>query len=135
MSKAKKNESVEAEKPTGEVIFLETFTEIPKPKYTLKKAGRTTYDDRCKALIATGDLTVKTLDLVLMLAVAADQIENAIQNGGKNMRAASEMQRAAMLKLDKFDADKQIASPGQGSNTFSRFGFARKAWERRHSID
>ena len=117
--KVRTDESSEGEtQQTGEVVFLDAFTEIPEPKFPLKETGQKTYQERCGVLLKRGLLTVATKDLVEMLAVADDALFDAVSNGGKNLRAASEMKRAALLKLDKLDADQTIASPGQDKKPF-----------------
>ena len=116
------------------VIDLDIFREIPVPTYPLKKAGKKKFEEWCKSLISAGLLTQKSLEHVESLSLATDLIIASISNGGKNMRAATEMQRSAMLKLEKLDADKGIKVKGnQGNNPFAKFGFARRARERQIS--
>ena len=136
MSKIDKTEDAqqlaEINKSTGEVVYLDILKEIPDPKFPLGKAGTNTYNERCKALLKAGLLTVNTKDFVEMLAVADDLMEKSINNGGKNMRVAAEMKRSALIKLDKIDADQIVVTPGQGKGAHSRFGFAKRARQREH---
>lgn len=123
------------EESSGNVIFLDPLNAVPEPKLPLKEVGRKTYDERCDALLKRGLLTINTKDLVEMLAVADDALHMAITNGGKNLRAAAEMKRSALLKLDKLDADKIVITPGQGKSDFAKFGFAKRARQRHLDTD
>lgn len=133
MSKAKKkqeHEEVSKLPDDDNVVFLDTFTEIPDPKFPLGEVGTKTYQERCGVLLRAGLLTVNTKDLVETLALADDLVAKSIANGGKNFRAAAEMKRAALLKLDKINADQVVVSPGQGKSAFAKFGFAKRARQR-----
>lgn len=113
------------------VIELETFTEIPEPQFKLsKETGRVTYDRWCRELIKAGKLTIKALEHVTSLAIADDELAKAIETG-KSSRGAMELRRAAMLKLEKYEADSHVPVR-QGDNPFAIFGFAKRAREARH---
>ena len=130
MSKVNQAEQIDAGSP--DVIDLERFREVPTPTFPLKKPGRKTYDEWCKTLINSGLLTQRTQEHVEALALSTDLIITSLKNDHKNMRAATEMRRAAMMKLEKLDADKGIKGQGiQGDNPFAKFGFAGRARERR----
>jgi hypothetical protein len=117
----------------GEVHFLTSFKELPEPNIPLLAAGRKVYDEWCRTLIKSGLLTLKTREYVEMLAIATDDIAYAIEKGKRPTRQAIEAKRAAMMKLERLDAEQTIVGPqGEGGNAYAAFGFARRARQRRH---
>lgn len=117
----------------GEVHFLTSFKELPEPNIPLLVSGRKVYDEWCRTLIKSGLLTLKTREYVEMLAIATDDIAHAIGKGKRPTRQAMEAKRAAMMKLERLDAEQTIIGPqGEGINDYAHFGFARRAKQRRH---
>lgn len=117
----------------GEVHFLTSFKEIPEPNIPLLAAGTKVYQEWCRTLIKSGLLTLKTREYVEMLAIATDDIAHAIQKGRRPTRQAMEAKRAAMMKLERLDAEQTIVgTQGEGSNPYAAFGFARRATARKH---
>lgn len=120
----------------AEVHFLPSFKEVPAPNIPLLKAGQGVYDEWCRTLIKSGLLTLKSREYVEMLAIATDDIAFAIEKGKRPTRQAMEAKRAAMMKLEKLDANQTLAGPqGQGGNPYANFGFARRARAKRHGQD
>lgn len=115
----------------GEVHFLTSFKELPEPNIPLLAAGRKVYDEWCRTLIRSGLLTLKTREYVEMLAIATDDIAHAIGKGKRPTRQAMEAKRAAMMKLERLDAEQTIVGPAGGENVYSRFGFAKRAKQAR----
>lgn len=118
----------------GNVHFLASFSDLPEPNIPLLASGRKVYEDWCRTLIKAGLLTLKTREYVEMLAIATDDIAFAIEKGKRPTRQAMEAKRAAMMKLERLDAEQTIVgTQGEGQSTYARFGFARRAKQRRHS--
>jgi len=118
----------------GEVHFLTSFKELPEPNIPLLASGRKVYEEWCRTLIKSGLLTLKTREYVEMLAIATDDIAYAIGKGKRPTRQAMEAKRAAMMKLERLDAEQTIVgSQGEGQSPYAAFGFARRARQRRHS--
>lgn len=118
-------------KPTATLHILDSYKEIPAPNVPLLKEGQRVYDDWCRTLIKSGMLTMKSREYVEMLAIATDDIAFTINKGKRPTRQAMEAKRAAMMKLEKLDADTQIEGPGRGENPYAAFGFAKRARQRR----
>lgn len=117
----------------GEVHFLTSFKELPEPNIPLLAAGTKVYQEWCRTLIKSGLLTLKTREYVEMLAIATDDIAYAIGKGKRPTRQAMEAKRAAMMKLERLDAEQTIVGPeGKGGNPYAAFGFARRTRQRRH---
>src|SRR5690606_9839903 len=117
----------------GEVHFLTSFKELPEPNIPLLAAGRKVYEEWCRTLIKSGLLTLKTREYVEMLAIATDDIAFAIEKGRRPTRQAMEAKRAAMMKLERLDAEQTIVGPqGEGQSPYAAFGFARRTRQRRH---
>ena len=116
-----------------EVHFLTSFKELPEPNIPLLSAGTKVYQEWCRTLIKSGLLTLKTREYVEMLAIATDDIAYAIDKGKRPTRQAMEAKRAAMMKLEKLDAEQTIIGPAGGENPYAAFGFARRTRQRRHS--
>lgn len=116
----------------GAVHFLPSFEEIPPSNIPLLESGNKVYQEWCRTLIKSGLLTLKTREYVEMLAIATDDIAYAIEKGKRPTRQAMEAKRAAMMKLEKLDANQSIVTPAGGEQTYSAFGFARRARNRRH---
>lgn len=117
----------------GEVHFLTSFKELPEPNIPLLAAGRKVYDEWCRTLIKSGLLTLKTREYVEMLAIATDDIAYSIDKGKRPTRQAIEAKRAAMMKLERLDAEQTIVgSKGEGQSVYASFGFARRARNRLH---
>lgn len=133
MKTEEQREKAPSEAAGGEVHFLPTFKDIPDPNIPLLDAGRKVYDEWCRTLIKSGLLTLKTREYVEMLAIATDDIAHAIAKGKRPTRQAMEAKRAAMMKLEKLDAEQTIVGPAGGENPYAAFGFARRARKRRHS--
>jgi len=130
MRSKEKAEALPAE--GGALHYLPTFREIPEPNIPLLVAGRKVYDEWCRTLIRASLLTLKTREYVEMLAIATDDIAFAIEKGKRPSRQAMEAKRAAMMKLEKLDANTTIATPGGGDSPYQHFGFARRARQRAH---
>lgn len=130
---AKAKKKVIAPEKSGEVVFLDTFTEIPPCDFPLQKVGQETYDEWCRTLLRTGRLTVKSLEYVQMLAVAKDAVQQALEAGKPAPGRAIDGMRSAMLKLEKVDADTAITTPQGSENIYATFGFAKSARAERHS--
>lgn len=117
----------------GEVHFLTSFKELPEPNIPLLAAGTKVYEEWCRTLIKSGLLTLKTREYVEMLAIATDDIAFAIGKGKRPTRQAIEAKRAAMMKLERLDAEQTIVGPSGGENVYAQFGFARRAKQKRFS--
>lgn len=116
----------------GEVVFLQPLKEIPDPNIPLLATGKKVYDEWCRTLLRSGMLTLKSREYVEMLAIATDDIAYAIERGKRPSRQSMEAKRAAMMKLEKLDANQTIMAGGGGENPYAAFGFARRAKQRRH---
>lgn len=116
----------------GEVHFLHPLRDIPEPNIPLLKAGLGVYNEWCRTLLRSGMLTLKSREYVEMLAIATDDIAYAIEKGKRPTRQAMEAKRAAMMKLEKLDANQTIIGPQGGENAYAAFGFARRARAKRH---
>lgn len=133
MPRKEKQQKVEDAAPeSGALHYLPTFKELPEPNIPLLTAGRKVYEEWCRTLIRSSLLTLKTREYVEMLAIATDDIAFAIDKGKRPSRQAMEAKRAAMMKLEKLDANTTIATPGGGDSPYQHFGFARRARQRRH---
>lgn len=120
----------------GEVHFLGSFQELPEPNIPLLENGRRVYEQWCRSLIKAGLLNLKTREYVEMLAIATDDIAVTVAKGKRPTRQAMEAKRAAMMKLEKIDANQTIiGAEGEGQSIYARFGFAKRARERRHRHD
>jgi hypothetical protein len=129
----KTKEQQQTPSSAGEVHFLTSFKELPEPNIPLLAAGRKVYDEWCRTLIKSGLLTLKTREYVEMLAIATDDIAYAIGKGKRPTRQAMEATRAAMMKLERLDAEQTIVGQeGKGGNPYAAFGFARRTRQRRH---
>lgn len=117
----------------GKVHFLQPLKEIPDPNVPLLKEGHGVYTQWCRTLLKSGMLTLKSREYVELLAIATDDIAYQIRKGKRPTRQAMEAKRAAMMKLEKLDANATIASPGGGESVYSAFGFAKRARAARHS--
>jgi hypothetical protein len=113
--------------------ILDNYKEIPAPNVPLLKEGQRVYDEWCRTLIKSGMLTMKSREYVEMLAIATDDIAFTINKGKRPTRQATEAKRAAMMKLEKLDADTHIEGPGRGENIYAAFGFAKRAKQQRHT--
>lgn len=130
MRKTKPDEQRDSE--GGNVHFLQPLKEIPDPNVPLMKEGKGVYDQWCRTLIKSGMLTLKSREYVELLAIATDDIAYTINKGKRPTRQAMEAKRAAMMKLEKLDANATIATPGGGDSPYAHFGFARRARSARH---
>jgi len=128
-----KEKTEKASTESGELHFLPTFSEVPEPNIPLLKEGWKVYQEWCRTLIRSGMLTLKSREYVEMLAIATDDIAFAINKGKRPSRQAMEAKRAAMMKLEKLDANQTIVGPKGGESPYASFGFARRARQRRHS--
>jgi hypothetical protein len=116
----------------GTLHFLPAFKEVPEPNIPLLETGKKVYDEWCRTLIRSGLLTLKSREYVEMLAIATDDISYAIGKGKRPSRQAIEAKRAAMMKLEKLDANQTIVTSGGGESPYAAFGFARRTRQRRH---
>lgn len=132
---AEKEESSEtsAESSGAQIISLGVYSEIPDPDIPLDVVGRRVYDDRCRSLLETRHLTLKTREYVELLAIAKQTMAAHIQKGRQPTKGHLEAVRAAMLKLEKIDSDKTFNGHEKAENVYGRFGFAKRAREARHS--
>lgn len=117
----------------GNVHFLQPLKEIPDPNVPLMKEGHKVYTDWCRTLIKSGLLTLKSREYVELLAIATDDIAYTINKGKRPTRQAMEAKRAAMMKLEKLDANQTLATPGGADSVYAAFGFARRAKSARHA--
>jgi hypothetical protein len=111
----------------GNVHFLQPLKEIPDPNVPLMKEGHGVYTQWCRMLLKSGMLTLKSREYVELLAIATDDIAYTIGKGKRPTRQAMEAKRAAMMKLEKLDANATIASPSGGESPYAAFGFAKRA--------
>lgn len=131
MVKTKEKSKAARSEAGGEVLFLGSYSEIPESNVPLMAKGRKVYDEWCRTLLKSGLLTLATREYVEMLAVATDDIDDAVSRGKRPSRQAMEAKRAAMMKLEKLDAGAAIITPAGGENPYKQFGFARRAKEHR----
>jgi hypothetical protein len=127
-----KTKAEQQENEGGNVHFLQPLKEIPDPNVPLLKEGRGVYEQWCRTLIKSGMLTLKSREYVELLAIATDDIAFTINKGKRPTRQAMEAKRAAMMKLEKLDANQTIASPGGNSQVYAAFGFAKRARAAKH---
>jgi hypothetical protein len=116
----------------GNVHFLQPLKEIPDPNVPLMKEGHKVYTEWCRTLIKSGMLTLKSREYVELLAIATDDIAFTINKGKRPTRQAMEAKRAAMMKLEKLDANQTIVTAGGGDSVYAAFGFAKRSRTARH---
>ncbi|MEM7303396.1 MAG: hypothetical protein AAF468_20135 [Pseudomonadota bacterium] len=120
-------------KSGSNIVHLETFREIPEPDCPLGPVGAKIYNEHCRSLIRAGRLTIRTKEYVELLALSKEDIVDARKDGKRAPRQAVEGVRAALMKLEKEDADSPIQTGAGADNPFQRFGFAKRARHRNHS--
>lgn len=128
-------DDIEESGPSGTVIKLPTFTEIPPADMFLGQIGRKKYEEWCRALVDAGSLDFNSKGIVESYAVSCDLLDKASREG-KATRAPLEMQGKALRMLQKLVSNGSVAPSGpKGQGTYNQFGFARRAGLRRHSPD
>lgn len=117
----------------GNVHFLQPLKEIPDPNVPLLKEGHGVYTQWCRMLLKSGMLTLKSREYVELLAIATDDIAFTIGKGKRPTRQAMEAKRAAMMRLEKLDANQTLVAPGGGASIYAAFGFAKRVRAARHA--
>lgn len=118
----------------AEVLFLKGYSDIPPPSVPLGKAARDIYDSYCRMMLKRGLLTIPNHEHAENYAIGKDMVVKAYAAGKAPQRYATEMMRAAKMKLDKLGLNDEIHSPvRQGESPYQRFGFAKRARQARNS--
>lgn len=119
------NDEMAGQKPAN-VVRLDSYKEIPEPDLPLQPIGRKVYDDWCRNLLKFGVLTIQAKDAVEMLAIAKQSIAASLAKGKQPTRQAFDMQRAAMIRLEKLDAPETLGKADGHENPYAKFGFAKR---------
>lgn len=113
---------------TAEKLFMEGYSDIPPCSVPLCKTAQELYENYCRMLLKRGLLTIPNREHAENYAIGKDVVIKAYAAGKNPPRYATEMMRAAKMKLDRLGLNDEIQSPGASNeNPFEGFGFARRA--------
>jgi len=118
---------------TAEKLFMEGHSEIPPCSVPLCPSAQALYENYCRMLLKRGLLTIPNHEHAENYAIGKDVVIKAYAAGKNPPRYATEMMRAAKMKLDRLGVNDEIQSPGASNeNPFEGFGFARRLRQERH---
>lgn len=104
---------------------------IPELEYPLCDEAQIAYLKWARLLLDKGLLTSLSIESVKDLAIAEHDLAKAIR-GGKGLRYPREARAMAMRKLTKLYGNSSLPSSPAAANPYAKFGFAKRARQRRH---
>lgn len=117
---------------TAEKLFMEGYSDIPPCSVPLCKTAQELYENYCRMMLKRGVLTIPNREHAENYAIGKDVVIKAYSAGKNPPRYATEMMRAAKMKLDRLGLNDEIQTPSaESSNPFVGFGFARRARQAR----
>jgi hypothetical protein len=117
------SEGARAKERMNTVLAFPALKQVPKPTFLLREKGREQFDFWCRKLLDAGLLTRITVGEIENLALVADKIQSALDQGKNPSGQDINLRRLLLTKLESLNVDTSFFAAAKNKSAFAQNGF------------